>query len=233
MPLPLRLFWTLTAALIAACGADRSYYPLDAGRWWYFEVEQTILDETRESRYLLVNAGPATLAGEPAVAQVAQSASVDFLRKEGRGVHRVARRRPDRRAIESEPEAHVILPASLAPGTRWQVTSTLGLAESRTFARGDRIAVRRYPVTLEKAIVAVDASVTAPAGVFDGCLEVEGRGQRTVPADRGTAAALVTVRTREWYAPGIGLVLLERSEDSKSPFLKPGRQRWALADYGR
>jgi hypothetical protein len=53
-----------------------------------------------------------------------------------------------------------------------------------------------------------------------------------VPTDRGNGSATVSVEVREWYAAGVGLIKLERSEHSTSSFLKSGQQRWELLDYG-
>ena len=53
-----------------------------------------------------------------------------------------------------------------------------------------------------------------------------------VRTDRGNASAMVTVRTREWYARGIGLVRLEREERADSTFLRNGRQIWVLVAHG-
>ena len=220
-------------ATLAACSTEHEdYYPLDGSRWSYFEIAETILGEARNSRYLVFNSGATTFAGEAVFSRAAQTASVEYLRYQGRGVERLAARRPDQSGIQRDEPYRIILPNDLDVGQRWVVPSTLGLVESRTFARGDRVIARRYPVQIEKAIVAVDAEVSVPAGHFSNCLKVSGHGHTSVRTDRGTSQAIVNVDISEWYAAGVGLVKLEREETSPSPFLKPGRQQWALLDFG-
>ncbi|MBK6659723.1 MAG: hypothetical protein IPG43_16935 [Proteobacteria bacterium] len=223
----------LVSCALTACGHDGDgYYPLEAPRWWYYAVDATVLDEPRHSRYLMQNAGLAAGMDNTVYLQTAQAGSVDFLRAQGAGVERVARLRPGMRGPESDMPPRQVLPADVAPGHRWQVPSTLALIESRTFEPRDRIIPRRLPVMLDKEVLRNDAVVEVAAGRFSACLEVEGHGSAAVPTDRGNGAASVAVEVREWYAPGVGLVKLERRETSKSTFLKDGRQHWELLDHG-
>lgn len=217
---------------LAGCGSgDRTLLPLDAGRWWYYEVDESVLDERRAQRVLVVNAGPVDAPGGRAWVQRSQRASADYLRPLGAGAERIAHRRPGETLTRDTPP-RVLLPEVLEPGAAWSVPSTLGLVESRTFAPADRIIVRRIPVTLHKVIAATDATVEVPAGRFRDCVRVDGRADVVVATDRGNAEAAVEVETREWYAPGVGLVRLERTERSESRFLKTGRQTWRLAEHG-
>lgn len=222
----------LLAALLAGCGDDHAFEPLAPGHWWVYAIDARILDEPRHSRYVARNVATGELDGVPVVARRAQASSVDYLHRGEDGVTRRAHRRGRHGALSFDQPPRVLLPADPVPGTRWSVPSTLALIESRTFARADRVIVRRYPVTLEKTLSARDATTEVPAGTFGDCLLVTGQGRTSVRTDRGNASASVTVTTREWYAPGIGLVRLERDETSTSPFLKNGHQRWALLDYG-
>ena len=225
----------LLLAVVSLTGCtrhDSNYYPLEPPRWWYYEIHETVLDEARESRYLMLNAGTAELAGETVYLQSAQAGSLDYLHYRGDGVERLASRRPGMPGPMRDDAARIILPESLDSDQPWRVRSTLGLIESRTFEPLDRLIVRRLGVELEKKISARDVELTMAAGNFDHCLQIDGEGHTFVPTDRGNAEAAVVVRTSEWYAPGIGLVKLERSESSDSPFLKSGHQVWELADFG-
>ncbi|MGE0860254.1 MAG: hypothetical protein AB7P42_14195 [Gammaproteobacteria bacterium] len=223
----------LLAASLAACGpAGGSYYPLAAGRWWHYAVQSVVLDEPRQSRFLLQNAGLARGLDGQVHLQISQTRSADFLRADGQGVIRIASQHPGMPGPRPDEPPRVLLPRTLAPGTAWQVRSSLALAESRTFEPRDRIIPRRLPVVVTKTIAARDATVEVAAGRFDHCLLVEGVGEASVPADRGNTSATIKVSVREWYAPGVGLVRLEREETTASTFFKPGRQRWELLDHG-
>lgn len=223
----------LLATSLAACGpSGGSYYPLAPGHWWHYDVQSVVLDDTRQSRFLLQNAGLAPGLDGQVHLQISQTRSADFLRVAGEGVLRIASQHPGMPGPRPDEPPRVLLPQTLAPGTEWQVTSTLALAESRTFEPRDRIIPRRLPVVLTKTIATLDATVEVAAGRFEHCLLIEGRGEASVPADRGNTSATIKVSVREWYAPGVGLVRLERDETTTSTFFKPGRQRWELLDYG-
>jgi len=218
---------------LGACKTDSAnYYPLEASRWWHYDVRDTVLDEQHHNRYLVQNAGLAPGMDGSVHVQTAQTASADFLRYHGAGVERIAHLRPGMHGSQPDSPPRVLLPDTLTPGTTWQAHSTLALIESRTFEPRDRIIPRRLSVELEKKVVSDEAEVTVPAGSFDHCLLVEGQGLATVPTDRGNGTASVSVEIREWYAPGVGLVKLERRESAQSSFLKTGRQQWELLDYG-
>lgn len=233
--LPVFLRCALLFALSAAggCGQDGDdYYPLAAGRWWYYTIDETILDEARSARYLVRNLAPREVGERRVVPQAVQTASVDFITHDEAGIVRVAHQRAGRPGVGVDDPPRVLLPAVLDDDRRWQVASTLGLIESRTFERADRVILRRLPVTLTKHVADRDAEVVVPAGRFTHCVRIAGEGRASVPTDRGTATAEVLVESSEWYAPGVGLVKVERRESSDSAFLKPGTQRWALDAWG-
>lgn len=217
-----RLLSVLLLPVLVGCPADEPrYYPIDDSSWWVFDVSSTILDETRASRFVARNLG---VQHDGTLRQAYQAYGVTALDTAGGAVVRTS-------AVPGAPR-HTILPASPAPGQRWQVASSLRVIESRTFARQDRIGRRRYAVDIEKSVAATDASVITTAGRFGDCLLIVGRGVSWVRTDRGNSSAEVRVETREWYAPGLGPVRVERNETSASTFLINGRETWELIDYG-
>lgn len=227
-----------TLSVIAAClvvfacaSDDQAYYPLTSGYWWYYAVTQTILGDAQEHRYIVKNLGPGSLSGEAVVARASQHGATDYLRRQGTLIERIARRGADG-TLRSDDPPHVVLPRDRAVGATWRVESSLALIESRTFASQDRVIMRRKSVTLQKTISAVDDTVTEPRGTFAHCLRIDGKGVTSIVTDRGNTQAVVTVRTREWFAPGIGLVKIERTERSDSPFLKDGEQTYELLAFG-
>ena len=219
-------------ALFACASDDQAYYPLESGYWWYYAVTQTILGDAQEHRYIVKNIGPGSLRGEAVVARASQQGATGYLRREGALIERVARSGADG-TLRSDDPPHVVLPRDRAVGATWRVESSLGLIESRTFASQDRVIVRRKSVTLQKTVGAVDDTVVGPRGTFAHCLRIDGKGVTSIVTDRGNTQAVVTVSMREWFAPGIGLVKIERAERSDSPFLKDGEQSYELLAFGR
>ena len=220
------------ALLLLACGEQGDgYYPLDDGRWWYFTTRTTILDEVAEQRLIMANIGVGKLAdGTRALIQRQSSGREVYIQKTARGLERSAVRIP----VLAEPTPQtpsIILPVTRAVGTNWKVATRLRLIESRTFARQDKLRNRDLPLELTMSIGSTDDAVTVPAGTFRNCIRVDGTGTRSVRTDRGNAMARVAVEHHEWYAPGVGLVKVTRSESAESPFLKGGYYAQELASY--
>ena len=151
-----------------------------------------------------------------------------YLQRTPDGLYRIGAR--DRHSLTEtwEPAPQKILPLQPKVGDSWTVDSRLGLIESRTFARQDRLRNRTIPVALRYEIYSSEESITVPAGTFDNCLALRATGSVVVRTDRGNASAEVLVTRQDWYAPGVGLVKSVRVEESESPFLKSGSYEQAL-----
>ncbi len=222
----------IVSALTACSDGEPDFYPLDKGRWWYFQTETTILDEHRTQRFIVANLGTGEHDDESVFIQRQASGREVYFKRTRRGIERVGVRAKIR-APTQEQSSVLIVPADLARNGRWKVQTHLTLIESRTFARQDQLRQRTLPVELSMAVAATNVSVRVPAGIFEHCLRIDGMGVRFVPTDRGNASAEVLVTHREWYAPEIGLVKSTRSEKSDSPFLKAGYYTQELLQLGR
>lgn len=77
-------------------------------------------------------------------------------------------------------------------------------------------------------IASQDETVVVPAGKFEHCLLVEGDATLTMFADPMTGYTDIPVKTREWYAPGVGMVKLERTEPLETSVYKGGRYVFEL-----
>ena len=230
--LSIRLLVIALLPLCGSCERDTSYFPLANGHWWYYAIQRTILDEPRTARAAMRNIGQGRLDGEPVFIKRTQSGSLDYLQRSERGVERVAFRRPGSAGLQREQSPRLIVPDTNRGNASWSVDSELFLIESRTFAPADKIVGRGITVSIMRQIAARDAAVETPAGRFTDCLLITGTGRTVVQTDRGSSRAGVDVSTREWYAPGVGLVRAQRLESSTSKFLKPGTMHWTLLDSG-
>ena len=144
-----------------------------------------------------------------------------YFQRTSRGVERVG----TRVGVGESPTLEsptLVLSADLELASSWTTTSRLALVESRTFARQDKLRNVNLPVDLTMTVASIDETTSVPAGTFKSCIRLDGKGGRTVRIDRGNASATVTVILQEWYAPGIGLIKMTRSENTESPFLKTG-----------
>ena len=233
MPRPASIFsWLFILSLIACAPPEGQYFPLVDGTWRHYEIVTKILDETKKQRRI---SGVVERANTDrgAIFILRQAPDVDaYLQRNSDGIFSIGTR--DRHTLTETwaQSPQKIIPLTPKIGDTWTVESRLGLIESRTFARQDRLRNRTIPVQLRYEVVAVGETVTVPAGSFDNCLLLQASGNVVVRTDRGNASAEVRVSRQDWYAPGVGLVKSLRVEESESPFLKPGSCEQTLIALG-
>ena len=227
-----RLAWLLFIAL-SACTSSQEYFPLASDVWRYYQITTEILDETKQQRQLsAVVEQTDTTQGKVFILR--QNPKTDtYLKKSSQGLFRIGSRDRSTLAETWNETPQKILPATPELNTTWSVQSELGLIESRTFARQDRLRNRTIPLVLQYEIQSIDDTVTVPAGTFDACLALRATGSVVVRTDRGNASAEVKVTQQDWYAPGVGLIKSYRVEESESPFLKKGTYEQTLLALSR
>ncbi len=221
-------FLVIFLCLLVACTETDSsdYFPLREGRILEYRQIKIIRDEVHESRQIVRTLSPVMTDGK----------KLYRLEKQGE-IKRYFNRNED--GIFSQDQEKktpfLYLPISLRnevfSDRRWQLPSQLGVVESRTFARQDRILNRTHRVVLRYSVIGQNVEVDVPAGRFRHCLKVMGIGSTLVRVDRGNGIAQVEIENTDWYAPGVGLVKTERIEKSDSPFLKTGRYTLELLRY--
>lgn len=218
--------------LLNGCGEpQRDYFPLESGRWWYFETRTTRLEDPQDQRLIVANIGPGTKDGQAVFIQRQSAGREVYFARNDEGLIRSGVREHFAAPQKKAPPASLVLPRDLTVGATWTTQTRLTLIESRTFARQDKLQHRSLPLDLNMSIAALDESINVRAGKFSGCLRIDGSGIRRVRTDRGNASAEVLVTHQEWYAPGIGLIKTLRSETAESPFLTAGFYSQELIQY--
>ena len=221
----------VVAALLAGCSqADRTFFPTETGRWWYYETRAEVRSETNRQRLFVANLrqeGDRLIQRRQAGQQHVYSITSDGPRHEGFSEGGAG----DTSAVQ-ETQA-LVLPAHPAAGQRWEFKSRLRVIESRTFAPEDRLARLPLGLTLQATVAAIDETVQVPAGRYTHCVRVDSTGKMNVPVDHAQSFVEVTAEQREWYAPGVGLVRLERKEHAESTFLQNGSYVQELLATGR
>jgi hypothetical protein len=230
-----RLCLLLLVLGVAACGQGRhddSYFPLEPGSRWQYRVERTTMDGRRELRHALSVLDP--LANQPADLRV--RATLDgqrFLyRINDDGTWRVGveRSRGPRAADDDQPQ--MVMPLHPALAQEWQGRSATTVLESSA-APWETLFRVQVPLVMRFRVAALDAAVSTPAGDFERCLLLEGQGQADSDLGNGVGATHIEVTTREWYAPGVGLVRMERHEQTSAKGLQAGSLVMELDDWSR
>lgn len=106
-------------------------------------------------------------------------------------------------------------------GTEWRGTTRTRLLE-KTGPPQETLFRIVQALPMHYRIAATDVVIEVPAGVYRHCLLVEGKGARHVNVGNYIGETDIHVETRDWYAPGVGLVRSERRESTTSPALDRG-----------
>ena len=86
-------------------------------------------------------------------------------------------------------------------------------------------------VLMEAKIESLNEVINVPAGQFNNCMKITMTGSSFKDAGNYVGLTLVNVEQTSWYAPGVGLIKMERVETTKSDALDRGTLLIELAEY--
>lgn len=220
--------------LLHACGkpAADDYFPLDKGLRWEYQVSVEQPQRSDSRQLIIENVGEATLKGTSASIRRTSDGTDYYIARKDDGLYRIAKRtlveltpQPD------EPPRMVLpLPTAQSKGKTWSSITMPYLIE-RVYEGGHNLYANglRFPMTY--TVEGVDERVDVPAGSFSHCVLVEGQAELTLYADPRKGDSQIQITTREWYAPGIGLVKLERDEPLDTDVYKGGKMTLDLTKF--
>lgn len=228
------LFILLCLPLLHACGkpAADDYFPLGEGlRWEYrVSVEQPHRSEIRP--FSIENVGETTFKGAAVRIRRSSDGTDYYISHQDDGLYRIAKRTLVELAPQPDAPPRMVLPLPTAQskGKTWSSVTMPYLIE-RVYEGGHNLYASglRFPMTY--TVVGLDESVEVPAGSFSHCVLVEGQAELTLYADPRTGDSHIQVTTREWYAPGVGLVKLERDEPLDTDVYKGGKMTLELMKF--
>lgn len=207
------------------------YFPLQKGFSWQYLYELTTPLKQEQGVYSVTNLGTTAVAGETTIVRRTNNGRDYYLVQKPDGVYRYASRTLFETYPVVDESPRLVLPLPYADKTerRWSSTTT-----HYVIHRTGPSTITTSPVpdfVMSYRIAAQDETVIVPAGKFEHCLLVEGKATLTIFADPLTGYTDVPVTTREWYAPGVGLVKLERTEPLDTNIYKGGRYVFELLEF--
>lgn len=223
----------LLILLLAGCGDDpgHPYFPLDEDAAWHYRVIERTTRATTEREFSQTALGARRFGDERVPARRTSDGTVYYYRLDEDGVKRVAKRL----VVELEPQPdfpeRLVLPSDAEPGAQWQNTTHPYVLERLV---SDGVDMKRtYSVPMNYTVEAVDETVTVPAGTFEGCIRVTGEADLQMYVDGPSGLSTIPLRMEEWYAPGVGLVRLVRTEDVESDLMAGGQIEMELVAFER
>lgn len=225
----------LAAALLAGCSGpppSLSYFPLEAGHQWQYELASEWENNTVEREPLVVSTlGEESLASGGKAWRRRSDSGVDYwLRADETGIFRVATKTDlDEDPAMDKPVRHV-LKMPLAVGTTWQApTTTYLLRRNADFP--PEIRHSHKPVLMTYRIESLGQTVVTRAGSFPDCIKVAGSAVIKLFADPVVGFRDLPLNNTEWYCKGVGLVKMQRDEPAKSTFLTGGTMTLELTEW--
>jgi hypothetical protein len=223
----------LVCVFISGCDSTQrvtnggvGYFPLDEGRKWSYRVITSLTGSAPVVSTLNIkNIGRKTSQDKQYWVRRTSHGTDYYFQENETGIYRVAKRT----IVETKPRLDKIsrmvmpLPTPKKVGKSWSVLSqsyTLHRVSPNYEPPFENVA--RFHMTY--TVVGLDEEVTVPAGTFKNCLLIEGQAQIDQHAGANTdeGDGEIEITTREWYAPNVGMVKMERNEPLDGSVFKGG-----------
>jgi hypothetical protein len=229
------------AGLMVSCSGgfgSADYFPTEKGTTWQYVLTYELPEENspaskRQESLSLTAVGekpvyfPENKKVSYPVRQSGQGTDY-YIDEKDDGYYRVAKRLVVE--VKPKPDAKplLILPKgkNLRVGYTWSALGGPYTVQWQPPFTEMNASIKPFDLLYE--IAGLNETVETPAGKFEKCVKVEAFGRMTVYADPRTGYKEVDVVHREWYAPGVGLVKLEREEPVELNIIKGGKLTMVL-----
>ena len=208
------------------------YFPLQAGWQWDYQIHTDLINEQYSRPLSIQTVAPYTFRDQHYAVRRTSEGTDYYLKVEANGIYRYAKRM----IVENQPQldtpAQMVLPTPehAKVGQTWSNLS-VPYTLHRISPNPEPPSSQGYRFNMTYTLLSLQETVQVPAGEFKDCWLVEGQAQLYVFADARLGYRDIAITTREWYAPSIGLVKLERSEPLDGEVFKGGRITMELTAY--
>lgn len=233
-----RLTLIAAAVLVAGCSSSEpqgdSYFPLDVGARWEYDVASDINNTLTRETYTATVARTIDYEGGDQVyvrrIEVPGSIGIEYwLRKDKVGIARIAKRSDIDAQARLDQNARIVLKLPVTLGATWMAPSEPFIVAPKTDL-GQR-EVKMPKVLMTYTVEAIDENVTVPAGSYKNCVRVVGLGNLPLYLDAVQGFTDIPVTSREWFCKGVGLVKVEREEPLSSMLWSGGKITMELTEF--
>ena len=242
--LPYQYLLLTLLCLLTACQPPISktdYFPLQKGLTWHYQVTTALKSKAISyQQYQITNTGLANIdtrkldpqyQGEAIYARRTNAGTDYYMLKNVEAVYRIAKRS----IVEQQPRfdltPRIIIPNAdiIEIGDTWSYdTQAYAIYAIQPHLMRKDIGSK---LTMLFQVSSVNETVTVPAGRFENCIKIVGSAEFSFFADAVQGYQTVPVTQTEWYAPAVGLVKLERSEDIDLSLFKGGKISYQLTHF--
>lgn len=204
----------VTGLLVACSGGESPvYFPLGGSQHWQYRYVETSPLVNAEEHFDIDNAGSRSRNGERHYLRRTGNGSEYWLKIDGGDLLKVATRTAVEEVPTDDAAAMKVMPLKPALDDRWTILSQPYILERAEPFRERFVHDESKRFELHQRVVSLTEEVTVPAGTFKDCLKIEGEALIHVLADPRLGGSPVPIRQTEWYAPGVGLIKLQRVEE--------------------
>jgi hypothetical protein len=219
------IYVVLVVLSTASCktpGQNKSFQPMEEGRFWLYTIEKTTTDANEYLRHGLRVTNTVRNADSTTALLEDLTGKVSVYKKDNAGVFlnsNITNTQADPAGKISG--MNMILPAQPTVGDSWHSFSPTYALESSS-APWEKLFTIEANLNVKNQIASISASTTTPAGKFINCLLVTSIGNATVYLDDYLGETVVEQWRKAWYAEDVGLIRLEVREKTSSSAIKEG-----------
>ena len=219
--------------LLFSCSENSSnYFPIDKIKSWSYSVEIIPEVETK-TLYKKTNI---SIGKKKISSNDKKQILFPILREDGTvlfyeftdtGLYRVGKKFLKEKEINFE-KKRLVLPYPISLNKTWNV-------QSETY-----LILRRYPYydyrattnfVLNYKVSSMKETVKTPSGVFKDCILIEGLGETNFIGDSEIGSIGIKIISKEWYSKKVGLIKMERIEETDSDLFGTTKMVQLLENY--
>ncbi len=226
-----QLVFLLLIILCVSCSKkEYSYFPLNKGYKWQYDVILITKDGLLNQKYILNNIGKNELDGKPVYLRESLDGTVLYYSITDEGIYYLGN--DNNRTVEEKfnEDIQLVIPEKISVGSVWEQTTITKLLK-KTGPPQKTVLKIIADVPLEVKVESMNETVSVLAGRFDRCMKVTMSGFAFKDAGNYIGLTMVSVEQTNWYAPGVGLIKMERVETTARKALDKGSLTLELASY--
>ncbi|MFT5134259.1 MAG: hypothetical protein ACI9SC_002734 [Gammaproteobacteria bacterium] len=204
MPMRYLMVFPVLLCIISCAKNESSFYPLEAGLVWLYEIKKHTVIGVSRQRELIHNLGQRDTGEEKTYIRTSATGTESIYLHTENGIRLKYRILPDKTIIKDNDITTTIFDYPLTVGTQWQdffITSSL-----KSFDPQAKDVIESIPVTVK--IQSVNDTVRVAAGKFINCIRIESAGEKLIQEGKYAyqETMTITLLNTRWYASGVGLV---------------------------
>ena len=218
---------------LVSCSEDVShYFPLDKIKSWSYSIE-IIPEVENKAIYKKTNLS----MGEKKIIIGQESKSLfPILREDGTtlyyeffddGVYRVGKKFLKEDKIKAE-KKRMVLPIPLSIDKTWNVDSETYLI-LRKYPYYDYRATTNFK--LNYRVESMKETINTPSGTYKDCILIVGSGKTNFIGDSEIGSIGIKISSKEWYSKKIGLIKMERIEETDTDLFGTTKMVQLLESY--